>query len=78
MRAPKQAQGQQDLVSDVMEKVIFPIQYKDLSPNALVAITIYDLTKPYKESLVGSTTIDLFDSKFRLRQGHLALKVWRN
>lgn len=60
-----------------MDKIIFPIQYQDLSPHAQIGITVYDLTKPHEQSLVAGTTVDLFDSKLRLRQGHHALRLWK-
>lgn len=34
------------------------------------------MKKPYEESLVAGTTIDIFDEKFRLRQGTFNLYLW--
>ena len=52
---------------ELSEKIIFPIRYCDLANSTLIGITIYDMNKPYAESLVASTTLDLFDEKYRLR-----------
>jgi hypothetical protein len=41
-----------------------------------VGITIYDMHRPVTESVVASTTIDLFDAKRRLRQGVIDLELW--
>jgi hypothetical protein len=46
---------------EVGERLVFPLRYCDLSPVSILGISIYDMKKPYSESLVGSTTIDLFD-----------------
>ena len=58
------------------EKIIFPIRYCDLATVSLIGITIYDMKKPYAESLLAGTTIDIFDEKFRLRQGVFNLYLW--
>jgi hypothetical protein len=52
---------------EVNEKITFSIRYCDLSEVALVGITIYDMHRPLKSSVVASTTLDLFDRKHRLR-----------
>ena len=61
---------------EVGEKIIFPIRYCDLATVSLIGITIYDMKKPYAESLLAGTTIDIFDEKFRLRQGVFNLYLW--
>ena len=52
---------------DIEEKIIIPIRYSDLATVSLIGVTIYDMKKPYSDSLVAGTTVDLFDEKFRLR-----------
>lgn len=54
---------------EVEEKIVFPIKYQDLGAVSMVGITIYDMKRPYDDSLVAGTCIDLFDEKLRLRQG---------
>lgn len=61
---------------DINEKVILPLRYCDLAAVSLVGITIYDMQRPVAESVVASTTIDLFDAKHRLRQGTVDLLLW--
>ena len=41
--------------------------YCDLAIKSLVGISIYDMRRPFENSLVASTTIDLFDEMLRLR-----------
>jgi hypothetical protein len=36
------------------------------------------MSRPFEESIVGGTTIDLFDEKLRLRQGTYNLRLWPN
>jgi Phosphoinositide 3-kinase C2 len=61
---------------EIKEKIIIPIKYCDLSLVSLIGITIYDMKRPFVESVVASTTIDLFDNKHRLRQGTYNLYLW--
>jgi hypothetical protein len=48
---------------EINEKIIFPVRYCDLALCSLIGITVYDMSKPFTESLVAGTTIDLFDEK---------------
>ena len=52
---------------EISEKVVFPMRYCDLAIKSLVGISIYDMRRPFENSLVASTTIDLFDEMLRLR-----------
>jgi hypothetical protein len=52
---------------EIIEKVVFPMRYCDLAIKSLVGISIYDMRRPFENSLVASTTIDLFDEMLRLR-----------
>ena len=61
---------------EIGEKIVFPIRYCDLATVTFLGFTIYDMKKPYNESCVGGTTVDLFDEKHRLRQGTLNLNIW--
>jgi hypothetical protein len=54
---------------DISERITLPLRYCDLGIISLIGITIYDMSRPYQESVVASTTIDLFDYEHRLRQG---------
>lgn len=60
------------------ETIIFPIKIRDVPVNSAIAISIYDLNKEMKDSLLGSTAFYLFDSKRRLRQGIQDLVIWKN
>ena len=46
---------------EVNEKIVIPMRYNDLAMISLIGITIYDMRRPLAESIVASTTIDLFD-----------------
>jgi len=52
---------------EIIEKVVFPMRYCDLAIKSMVGISIYDMRRPFENSLVASTTIDLFDEMLRLR-----------
>jgi hypothetical protein len=52
---------------DIEEKIIMPVRYCDLANASLLGITVYDMKRTLDESLIASTTIDLFDEKMRLR-----------
>ena len=62
---------------DLNMDIEFPLRICDLCPNTHVAITIYDLSKSMGEGLLGSTIIDVFDEKTRMRQGSYSLFVWK-
>jgi len=38
-----------------------------LATISLIGITIYDMMRPFEESIIASSMIDLFDEKLRLR-----------
>ena len=48
---------------ELAQTIDFPICIKDLTQNTHVGITIYDMAKPFKDSLLASTVLDIFDSK---------------
>ena len=57
--------------------VNIPLRYCDLAPISLLGITIYDMHRPIAESVVASTTIDLFEpNSLLLRQGTFNLHLW--
>lgn len=59
------------------DNIVFPVNYKDLSYNSLIAITVYSPGKTYDEnSPLGSTTIPLFDENLKLREGKHNLVIW--
>jgi hypothetical protein len=47
----------------------FPLRICDLTPNTHLGFSIYDLGKPMEESLLASTSIDVFDYMTRMRMG---------
>ena len=61
---------------EINDKIIFPLRYCDLAPISIIGITLYDMKKPFDESVIAGTTIDLFDEKMRLRQGTIDLYLW--
>jgi hypothetical protein len=62
---------------EIGEKITFPMKVSDLAYKSKIGISIYDMNKPYSESLLGSTTVDIFDKKQRLRQGMYNLFIWK-
>lgn len=52
---------------ELMQDIDFPIRIKDLTQNTHVGMTIYNMAKPFKDSLIASTVLDIFDSKQRMR-----------
>lgn len=47
------------------DDIVFSNNYKDLSYNSLIAITLWSTNKPYDElSPLGSTVLPLFDDNF--------------
>ena len=61
---------------EISENIVVPIRYCDLSMKSILGITIYDMRRPFEQSVVASTTIDLFDEALRLRQGTFNLYLW--
>lgn len=63
----------------INEQITIPIRYCDLAQLSLLGITIYDMHRPVSESVVASTTIDLFEpTSLLLRQGTFNLHLWPN
>ena len=60
------------------EIIEFPIKIRDLSILTTIGFSLYDMNKIENDGLVASTTINLFDSKRRLRQGFLNLYLWKD
>ena len=64
---------------EINEQITVPIRYCDLAQLSLLGITIYDMHRAVAESVVASTTIDLFDpTSLLLRQGTFNLHLWPN
>ena len=59
------------------EYIVFPVPICDLAYNTVIGISVFDMSKPIADSLIGSTTVDVFDKKGRLRQGVHDLWVWK-
>ena len=61
------------------ETLTLPIKYSDLPADAVAAITVWDVAGPLRVSVVGGTTVSLFDlSTMELRQGKMKLQLWPN
>jgi phosphatidylinositol 3-kinase len=60
------------------EWITLPMQYSDLPRTAMLALTILDCAGPSKTTIVGGTTISMFDKKGMFRQGMFDLRVWPN
>jgi phosphatidylinositol 3-kinase len=54
------------------------MQYSDLPRTAMLALTILDCAGPSKTTVVGGTTISMFDKKGMFRQGMFDLRIWPN
>lgn len=63
---------------DLNQSIEFPIRICDLTPNTHISFTIYDLSRPQEKGPLAYTTIDLFDSKQRMRQGTFDLYLWKD
>ena len=50
-------------------------QYKDLTLDSKIIIEIYLMNLPKEKSLIGKTTINLFDENFNLEQGRHIFKI---
>lgn len=70
------------------EWIVFPVQYRDLTENAKIAITIWDIFSPRKPKVVGGFCFDVFDQRvshfprysidYLLKMSNQKFKVWRN
>ena len=60
------------------EKIEFPIKIRDLAITTKIGFSLYDMSQTEKEGFVASTTLSLFDSKRRLRQGVIDLYLWKD
>lgn len=59
-----------DLGQEVIE---FPIKIKDLPILTSVNIKLYDMNRVKHDGLIATTSLDLYDTKKRLRQGVVSL-----
>ena len=60
------------------ETIEFPIKIQDLSLHTVIGFSIYDMSKSENNGLIASTTLNLYDSKRRLRQGVYDLFLWKD
>ncbi|XP_078606868.1 phosphatidylinositol 3-kinase catalytic subunit type 3-like [Branchiostoma floridae x Branchiostoma japonicum] len=58
------------------EWITLPLKYSDLSRNAQVAFTVWEIYGPRKALAVGGTTVPLFGKHGMFRQGMHDLRVW--
>ena len=67
-----------DLVQnpDFNEFILLRYKYKDLTPDACLAISIHSMQLPQEKSLIASTTVNLFDENFNLQQGQHVFKLY--
>ena len=62
---------------ELAQVVEFPVRICDLTQNTHITITLYDLNKPFNLGPLGSSVIDIFNSKGVLRQGTFNLYIWQ-
>jgi hypothetical protein len=59
------------------ELITLSAKYRDLTANAQLALTVWDVSSPRQEVAVGSATLGLFSSKKQLKTGKQKLRLWR-
>ncbi|KAJ7556484.1 hypothetical protein O6H91_05G085500 [Diphasiastrum complanatum] len=59
------------------ELVTLSAKYRDLTANAQLALTVWDVSRPRQEVAVGGATLRLFNSKKQLKTGKQKLRLWR-
>ncbi|XP_024518652.1 phosphatidylinositol 3-kinase VPS34 [Selaginella moellendorffii] len=59
------------------EAITLTGKYRDLSLNAQLAFTVWDVSNPLQEIAVGGSTLRLFNSKGQLKTGKQRLRLWR-
>ncbi|KAG0614104.1 hypothetical protein M758_6G151500 [Ceratodon purpureus] len=59
------------------ELVTLSAKYRDLTANAQLALTVWDVSSPRQEVVVGGATLALFSSKKQLKTGKQKLRLWR-
>jgi hypothetical protein len=60
------------------ETIEFPIKVRDLGIHTMLGFSLYDMNKIENNGLAASTTLYIFDSKRRLRQGVHDLYLWND
>lgn len=59
------------------ELITLTAKYRDLTADAQIALTVWDVSRPRQEVAVGGATLRLFSSKKRLKTGKQKLRLWR-
>ncbi|CAM6104701.1 unnamed protein product [Calypogeia fissa] len=59
------------------ELVTLSAKYRDLTANAQLALTVWDVSHPRQEVAIGGATLRLFSSKKQLKTGKQKLRLWR-
>lgn len=59
------------------ELVTLSAKYRDLTMDAQLALTVWDVSCPRQELAVGGATLQLFSNKKRLKTGKQKLRLWR-
>ena len=65
------------LTSEFCESISIRYKYKDLTLNSVLAINLYSMQLIKEKSLLGGTTINLFDENFNLLQGRHIFNLYR-
>lgn len=58
------------------ELITLSTKYRDLTSQAQLALTVWDVSCGTDDGLVGGTTVILFNSKKRLKMGKQKLRLW--
>ncbi|MCO5578082.1 hypothetical protein L7F22_031920 [Adiantum nelumboides] len=59
------------------ELITLSAKYRDLTLDAQLAFTVWDVSCPRQEVAVGGATLQLFSKKKRLKTGKQKLRLWR-
>eukprot|EP00249_Psilotum_nudum_P022815 c28649_g1_i1 orf=409-2850(-) len=59
------------------ELMTLSAKYRDLTADAQLALTVWDVSQPRQEVAIGGATLRLFNSKKQLKTGKQKLRLWR-
>ena len=65
------------LTSEFCESISIRYKYKDLTPNSVLAFNIYCMQLNKEKSLIGGTSVSLFDDNFNLLQGRHIFAIYK-
>ena len=57
-------------------KTVWSLQYRDLSPDSQLALTVWERAEGHAERALGGASVGMFSKKGRLKTGRQLLRVW--